>query len=70
VCDLAYVIQAERIERTVLAQTALAPYVEKGHTLPTVESARREFDAWLSAPVKRTDDQTEFRELMGLSRGD
>jgi hypothetical protein len=58
----------ERLERLALAQIALAPYVEKGHKLPTVDSARAEFDRWLGERPANvgTDDTAELRELLGL----
>jgi hypothetical protein len=68
-CDLAYVIQVEAIERLALAQISLAPHMEGGGNIPTPDAAVAEFDQWLMARPKGLDRpawETELRELIGV----
>lgn len=52
-CDLAYVIQVEQIERRALAEMTLAPHVEEKAKIATPDVAVAEFDRWLMAPPDR-----------------
>lgn len=69
ICDVAYLLQVQAIERETLAIQSQAPFVEEGVRLPTVAEAIAEFDAALAEelddePVLPED--AEMAELYGL----
>jgi hypothetical protein len=69
VCDLAYVVQVEQIERRALAEMQLAPHVEDSSKIATPEVAVAEFDAWLMAPPNHLSRPTAESEIMDLFQG-
>jgi hypothetical protein len=69
VCDLAYVIRAEQIRRTALAEMQLMPHAEEGQQFVSPDQAVDDFHAWLySRPpeLDRDDAETELLTLMGV----
>ena len=67
-CDLAYAIQVEGLERAALAELALAPHVKEGTKIDTPDTAVAEFDEWLWAEPERTK-RPEDMELIDLIKG-
>lgn len=69
-CDLAYTVQVEQIERRSLAEMQLAPHVEDSSKIATPDVAIAEFDAWLAAPPddlrERPEAEQEIMRLMGV----
>lgn len=68
-CDLAYVIQVEQLERVALAELTLAPHVKEGTQLPTPESVVAEFDEWLSKQPEAETGNPADVDLVNLMRG-
>lgn len=68
-CDLAYLIQVEQIERVALAEMTLAPHVKEGTQLSTPEGAVAEFDAWLMAEPESEFGDPADMDLVNLIRG-
>jgi hypothetical protein len=69
VCDLAFMIRAEQVRRTALAEMQLAPYTEEGQQLTTPDGAVAEFEAWLNErpnELDRDDDELELFSLLGV----
>lgn len=65
VCDAAYVLQVEQIERRALAMLVNAPYAEE--PLPTVEDLVEQFHEHLYAePVRRAGGGTDLDDLVAL----
>jgi hypothetical protein len=69
VCDLAYMIQVEQIERGALAELVLAPHLKEGAQLTTPEQAVAEFDAWLTDQPDNDMTNPADLELTQLIRG-
>ena len=68
---MAYLCQAEALEREVLSQVSLLPHLEEKDrkSMPTVEQVRAEFDAWLNekpAEMSMTPADLEAQELYRL----
>lgn len=66
-CDLAYIVQAEQIERRALAEMALAPHVEDSSKIATPQVALAEFDAAVyEVPqhLTRPDGESEILDLL------
>jgi hypothetical protein len=69
VCDVAYSIQVEALERMALAELSLAPHLPEGAQLTTPDMAVTEFEEWLlSEPAETTADPANV-ELANLIRG-
>ena len=68
-CDLAYVVQVEQIERRALAELQLAPHVEDSSKIAPPAVAVAEFDAWLMAPPEHLDRPEGEQEIMDLIQG-
>lgn len=69
ICDLAFMIRADQIRQTALAQLALAPHLEEGQELQTPDQAVDEFAAWLEsrpAELDQDDNDRELFELLGV----
>jgi hypothetical protein len=69
VCDLAYTMQVEAIEREALAQLALAPHLQEGAQLSTPQQAIAEFDQWLTEEPQADMTNPADVELAQLIRG-
>jgi hypothetical protein len=68
-CDLAYSVQVEQIERRSLAEMQLAPHMESKGQISTPEVAVAEFDAWLNEMPPDPALRTEAGELENLITG-
>ena len=68
-CDLAYAIQCETLERQALAQLALAPHLKEGTQIDTPETAVAEFDVWLHTKPESDNRSPAEQELAKLMRG-
>jgi hypothetical protein len=74
VCDLAYLLLLEQVERQTLADRQVAAFqmvmLGEGGQLPTVAEARQQLDAALIAePVEATAvdvEQVELRRALGV----
>lgn len=69
ICDLAHLIQVEQLRSQAIAQMQLAPYVEDQDTIPTPESAEREFIDWLYERPAQLDMSAEDLDLRDLLIG-
>ena len=72
-CDVAYVLLVEQLERQVLADRQIAALQAvisgKGGDLPTLTEARGQLDAALEAdpiPVGVDDEQMRLRRALGV----
>lgn len=68
---MAYLCQAEALEREVLSQVTLLPHLDEKDrkSMPTVEQVRAEFDAWLHeepAHLNMSPADLEAQELYRL----
>lgn len=68
-CDLAYAIQVEGLERAALAELALAPHVKEGTKIDTPATAVAEFNEWLWAKPDDDQQRPEDMELVDLIKG-
>lgn len=73
---MVYALHVEQLERAVLAERQVAAVLlaagAKEVTLPTLESARDEFEASLVAESKQrtlSPELAELREVLGVGRG-
>lgn len=68
-CDLAYVIRAEQIRQTALAEMQLMPHAEEGQQFVTPDQAVDDYHDWLYArppELDQNDDEAELLTLMGV----
>lgn len=68
-CDLAYTMQVEQIEREAVSSMTLAPHMREGTQLTTPEQAVAEFDAWLVGRPENEFTNPADMELAQLIRG-
>jgi hypothetical protein len=69
ICDLAYAIQVEQIERQTLTEMTLAPHLEDASGLLTPEAAIDEFNRFLAEPPAASAEEIERSEVRELIRG-
>ena len=74
---MAYLCQAEALEREVLSQVTLLPHLDEKDrkSMPSVDQVRAEFDAWLAeepaymAMTSEDREQQELYRLLGVGKG-
>jgi hypothetical protein len=71
VCDVAYLIQVEQLERQALALLPSAPFLPEGKTLSSPDEVVAEFREWLmlepdAAPTAGDPGDRALLELLGV----